>query len=166
MSPEMRMMEDQYVYISADHHLESLLTISFKVFDYTRAQRRSYYEPSTKGQTTSAHTGATSATAISSSSIDPGLAKVLTGGRSLPDHARSATPSERTGVVSRTGLDVEAQILDGGGMANTGGRGGWRSSELDIANKLRPESVEMRPTGSNDGSSPMRKPTPLRAAST
>jgi serine/threonine kinase 32 len=112
------------------------------------------------------NTGVTSTTAISSASLDPGLAKVLTGGRSLPDHpshARSATPSERTGVVSRTGLDVEAQILDGGGMANTGGRGGWRSSELDIASKLHPESVEMRATGS--ANSPSRKPTPLRASS-
>lgn len=145
------------------------LTISFKVFDYTKAQRRSYYEPSS-GQTTSAHTGATSATAISSSSLDPSLAKVLTGGRSLPDHARSRTPSERTGIISKTGLDVEAQILDGGGMANLGGRGGWRTSELDAGNKLHPDSVEMRSTGSmgggGGGNSPMRNPTPLRTTST
>jgi len=135
------------------------------VFDYTR-QRRSYYELA-PGQTTSAHTGATSATAISSSSIDPGLAKVLTGGRSLPDRsARSATPSERTGVISKTGLDVEAQIADGGGMANLGGRGGWRSSEIGgDTDRLHPDSVEMGRTGSNNGTSPMRHPTPLRSTS-
>jgi len=139
---------------------------SFKVFDYTR-QRRSYYELA-PGQTTSAHTGATSATAISSSSIDPGLAKVLTGGRSLPDRsARSATPSERTGVISKTGLDVEAQIADGGGMANLGGRGGWRSSEIGgDTDRLHPDSsLEMARTGSNNGNSPMRHPTPLRSTS-
>jgi serine/threonine kinase 32 len=141
---------------------------SFKVFDYTR-QRRSYYELA-PGQTTSAHTGATSATAISSSTIDPGLAKVLTGGRSLPDRsARSATPSERTGVISKTGLDVEAQIADGGGMANLGGRGGWRSSEIGgDTDRLHPDSsVEMARTGSNgtSGNSPMRHPTPLRSTS-
>jgi serine/threonine kinase 32 len=118
------------------------------VFDYTR-QRRTYYEPSA-GQTTSAHTGATTATAISSSSLDPGLAKVLTGGRSLHDHARSATPSDRTGVISKTGLDVEAQILDGGGMANLGGRGGWRSSELDVT---------------TSGTSPLRPSAALRSTS-
>lgn len=136
------------------------------MFDYTRAQRRSYYEPA--GQTTSAHTGNTSATAISGSTIDPSLAKVLTGGRSLGEPSRPATPSDRTGIISKTGLDVEAQILDGGGMANLGGRGGWRSSELDVAQNLYPpESAEMRATGSggSTGASPMRKPTPLRASS-
>lgn len=138
------------------------------MFDYMRAQRRSYYEPSA-GQTTSMHTGHTSATAVSNSHIDPSLAKVLTGGRSLGEPSRPATPSDRTGMISRTGLDVEAQILDGGGMANTGGRGGWRASELDVAQKLHPpESMEMRATGSagSAGNSPMRKPTPLRASST
>jgi serine/threonine kinase 32 len=137
------------------------------VFDYTK-QRRSYYEV-VPGQTTSAHTGATSATAISSSTIDPSLAKVLTGGRSLPDRsARSATPSERTGVISKTGLDVEAQIADGGGMANLGGRGGWKSSELGgDTDRLHPDSLDIGRTASNGGSgnSPMRKPTPLRSAS-
>ena len=137
------------------------------MFDYTR-QRRTYYELA-PGQTTSAHTGATSATAISSSSIDPSLAKVLTGGRSLPDRsARSATPSERTGVISKTGLDVEAQIADGGGMANLGGRGGWKSSDLGAADmdRLHPDqSGEMGRTGSNGGNSPSRHPTPLRTAS-
>jgi len=30
-------------------------------------------------------------------------------------------------------MDVEAQILDGGGMAKMGGRGQWRSSEIEMA---------------------------------
>ena len=34
------------------------------------------------------------------------------------------TPSDRVGVVSRSGIDVEAQIADGGGIANMRGRGG------------------------------------------
>lgn len=140
---------------------------SFKVFDYTRAQRRSYYSPAA-GQTTSSHTGNTSNTAVSASALDPSLAKVLSGGRSLGEPSRPATPSDRTGIISRTGLDVEGQILDGGGMANTGGRGGWRSSELDVAQKLHPGSVEMRPTASGGSGvdSPMRRPTPLRESST
>ncbi len=35
-------------------------------------------------------------------------------------------------MISKTGLDVEAQILDGGGMAKMGGRGQWRSSEIEM----------------------------------
>lgn len=82
--------------------------------------------------------------------------------------------------MSRTGLDVEAQILDGGGMANTGGRGGWRSSELDVGNHMGPggsgpggngrESIELKAnnsggSGNGMGPSPVRRPTPLRASS-
>jgi len=47
---------------------------SFKVFDFSKTQRQSYYHPA------------------------------------------PATPE--VGLVSRTGMDVEAQILDGGGIAN------------------------------------------------
>ncbi|EIW69468.1 AGC/YANK protein kinase [Tremella mesenterica] len=131
MSPETRMMEEH-----------------FKLFDYTKATRRSYYHSaSVSGQTTS---GATSTTAASLDKKPP---------RTVPKNAtqyspsRPATPSDRTGVISKTGLDVEAQILDGGGMANLGGRGGWRSSELDIPL----DSLDRR-------TSPLRQSTPLRVS--
>ncbi|GFZ46109.1 hypothetical protein JCM24511_04355 [Saitozyma sp. JCM 24511] len=164
MSPEFRMMEEH-----------------FKVFDYTRAQRRSYYQPANNAQTTSSGTTGTtgtSATAVSSGELEPAKHLVSAGhpGRSsaspgpgvgLGVSSRPATPSDRTGVISRTGLDVEAQILDGGGMANMGGRGGWRQSEID---PLRRESVEMRSTATastgNPNPSPLRQPTPLRTSST
>jgi serine/threonine kinase 32 len=101
----------------------NLLTDSFKVFDYSRAQRRSYYHPA-----------------------GPSTAPL----QSPVKVSRPGTPSDRTGVISKTGLDVEAQILDGGGMANMGGRG-WRSED-DTR-----ESVELRS---------IRNPTPLRASET
>ncbi|ORY23058.1 kinase-like domain-containing protein [Naematelia encephala] len=128
MTPEMRMMEEH-----------------FKVFDYTRAQRRSYYHPApgtgTSAQTTSATTAISSNTAVSTSPTSKTIEAPET---RMP--SRPTTPSDRTGVISRTGMDVEAQILDGGGMANLGGRGGWKSSD-----------IEMSP-------SPLRQPTPLRPA--
>ena len=46
---------------------------------------------------------------MSTQSIDPKA--------SLKLPSRPATPSDKTGLVSRTGLDVEAQILDGGGVS-------------------------------------------------
>jgi serine/threonine kinase 32 len=163
-----------------------LTRASFKVFDYTRAQRRSYYQPANNAQTTSSGTTGTtgttgtSATAVSSGGLgEPAKHLVAAGqpGRSsvspgpgvvgLGVSSRPATPSDRTGVISRTGLDVEAQILDGGGMANMGGRGGWRQSEID---PLGRESVEMRSTATastgNQNPSPLRQPTPLRTSST
>jgi serine/threonine kinase 32 len=141
-----------------------LIRTSFKVFDYTRAQRRSYYQPANNAQTTSSGTTGTtgtSATAVSSGGLEPAKHLVSAGqtGRSsaspgpgvgLGLSSRPATPSDRTGVISRTGLDVEAQILDGGGMANMGGRGG---------------STATASTG-NQNPSPLRQPTPLKTSST
>nr|ODN95157.1 AGC/YANK protein kinase [Cryptococcus depauperatus CBS 7855] len=89
MSPEMRTMEQH-----------------FKVFDYTKAQRRSYYVPASS-QTTSDITAASVAIAVAPPK---------------PEFSRAMTPSDLTGVVSKTGIDVEGQILDGGGMANVRGR--------------------------------------------
>ena len=51
--------------------------------------------------------------------------------------SRPVTPSDRTGFVSRTGMDVEAQILDGGGV----------------------KGIE---TGEDGVVSPIRQPSPLR----
>lgn len=156
----MRMMEEQYVAILIRSDP------SFKVFDFTRVQRRSYYSP-INAQTTSATTNATAVSIEAKPPLKIGPAPL-----GLP--SRPATPSDRTGVVSRTGLDVEAQILDGGGMANMGGRGGWRTSELDAGSRLglgiaSRESIEMGLTnsrGSGYGASPNRKATPLRTSST
>ncbi|KAK8869799.1 hypothetical protein IAR55_000367 [Kwoniella newhampshirensis] len=115
------------------------LEMIFKVFDYTKAQRRSYYHPATatNAQTTSTGTRATAA----STHLSP-----------IP-MSRPHTPSDRTGLVSRSGMDVEGQILDGGGMANLGGRGGWKASEIPDRGNA---SLDLRPG----------QPTPLRQAST
>lgn len=107
----------------------SLILGSFKVFDYTKAQRRSYYVPTPSQDSTIADTVAMSSNATH---LSP-----TTG------MTRSDTPSDQTGVISKTGMDVEAQILDGGGMANMGGRGGWRSSDLLGRGHT---SLDMRPT--------------------
>lgn len=154
MSPEMRMMEEQYVSLSLSSdwgHLTPRSRHSFKVFDHSRAQRRSYYHPAGNPQTTSSGTQATSSTAVSASQSpragagSPAAKSVGAGAgtgqgppdmRSLalpamPKTSRPTTPSDRTGVVSKSGYDIEAQILDGGGMANMGGRGGWRSGSDD-----------------------------------
>jgi serine/threonine kinase 32 len=76
-------------------------------------------------------------------------------------------------MISRTGLDVEAQILDGGGMANMGGRGGWRSSGLDLASAATSiaeprdrEELSQPVVGDNGSRGGIRHPTPLRASST
>ncbi|WVF72164.1 hypothetical protein IAT40_006976 [Kwoniella sp. CBS 6097] len=126
MTPEMRMMEEH-----------------FKIFDYTKTQRRSYYTPATSasaaGQTTS---NGTASTAVSSH-LSP---KAI---------SRPGTPSDRTGVISKTGLDVEAQILDGGGMANVGGRGLLKGSVADG----RQDSLDIRPANG-------KQPTTLRQSST
>ncbi|WVQ71701.1 hypothetical protein IAR50_001242 [Cryptococcus sp. DSM 104548] len=120
MSPEMRMMEQH-----------------FKVFDYTKARRRSYYTPAPQIATAE---GVTNVPADTNGALIP--------------PARPHTPSDHTGLVSKTGLDVEAQILDGGGMANMGGRGGWRSSELPDRG------------GQSIDANTARGHTPLRQAST
>ncbi|CAD6583463.1 MAG: hypothetical protein TREMPRED_003571 [Tremellales sp. Tagirdzhanova-0007] len=143
MTPEMRMMEEH-----------------FKVFEYTRAQRRSYYHPATPtdGQTTSSGTAATTITAVSL----PDQKYLADSAEPMTTHVmiRSATPSDRTGLISRTGLNVEAQILDGGGMANLGGRGGWSKTEIEeIAGN--DGSIEMRASPSY-----LRYSTPLRISST
>ena len=162
MTPEMRMMEQQYVPVELVA-IRKLTIQSFKVFDYTRAQRRSYYHPApAAGQTVSRTTATTSDTAVSlpdrkqsSSPQSHMMSQIPT----RPDSTRPGSPSERTGVISRTGLDVEAQILDGGGMANLGGRGGWRSSDIEPDGTR--ESVEMR-----SSPFPSRQETPLRISST
>ncbi|WWC61115.1 uncharacterized protein I303_103693 [Kwoniella dejecticola CBS 10117] len=128
MSPEMRMMEEH-----------------FKIFDYTKTQRRSYYHPAASGATVPSQTtsSGTTATAVSSHlSAKPAVV------------SRPGTPSDRTGLISKTGLDVEAQILDGGGMANLGGRGLRVSSQIDG----RQDSFEQR-------SNTLKHPTPLRQSS-
>ncbi|OWZ58218.1 serine/threonine kinase 32 [Cryptococcus neoformans c45] len=117
LSPEMRMMEQH-----------------FKVFDYTKAQRRSYYIPNpSQGSILSA------TAAISSPNATRPSPQI--------DITRPDTPSDQTGVISKTGMDVEAQILDGGGMANMGGRGGWRSSDLvkrgHTVSDYRPTSTKL-----------------------
>lgn len=152
MSPEMRMMETQCV----SRRIPLPLThmgFSFKVFDYTHAQRRSYYHPATPhDQTTSSGTGVSTSTAVSQPEqkhlISPQMQNI----------SRPGTPSDRTGLVSRTSMDVEAQILDGGVMANLGGRDGWKPSEIDEAGAKA--NLEMRATPS-----PLPR-TPLRATST
>ncbi|ORX39886.1 putative camp-dependent protein kinase [Kockovaella imperatae] len=72
MSPEMRMMEEH-----------------FKVFDFSKGQRKSYYVQPPAGPPPSV----------------------------FPSPSRPATPSDRIGIVSRSGLDVEGQIADGGGIS-------------------------------------------------
>ncbi|WWD15928.1 hypothetical protein CI109_100352 [Kwoniella shandongensis] len=100
-------------------------------------EQRSYYHPAgSNNQTTSTATTATA----TSSHLSP------------KPMSRPNTPSDRTGLVSRSGMDVEGQILDGGGMANVGGRGGWRVSELTERGSLDLRS--------------RNQPTPLRQAST
>ncbi|WRT67153.1 uncharacterized protein IL334_004119 [Kwoniella shivajii] len=126
MTPEMRMMEEH-----------------FKIFDYTKTQRRSYYHPAAPGAANQTTSSGTTATAVSSH-LSP---KII--------DSRPGTPSDRTGLISKTGLDVEGQILDGGGMANLGGRGLRVSSQIDT----RQDSVELRP-------SPTKLATPLRQSST
>ncbi|WVR05224.1 hypothetical protein IAU60_002236 [Kwoniella sp. DSM 27419] len=124
LSPEMRMMEEH-----------------FRVFDYAKTQRRSYYHPASgvpQGQPSSSGTTATTVSNLST--------KMVT---------RSDSADDRTGVVSKTGLDVEAQILDGGGMANMNGRGGFKSPHLDHDGQDGPD---LRP-------SPSKGPTPLRQSS-
>lgn len=118
------------------------------MFDFNRAQRRSYYQPTTNGQTTSSTTDASGSTAVSTAkkpvsrggsgnSRNADLAQPEMAQQSLAppgaiggDGYRPATPSDRTGAVSQTGYEIERQILNGGGMANMSGRGGWRHSEL------------------------------------
>lgn len=114
-------MVHSVVQTTADDH-------SFKVFDYTRVQRRSYYHPptTTSTQTTSA------ATAASSTLLPPSTKLSL----SRPD-----TPSALE-LQSQGGLDVEAQIADGGGLANVGGRGlqlnpGKPSESVEMARSVR-----------------------------
>lgn len=117
------------------------------MFDFTRAQRRSYYHPAgpETAQTDSSATAASTSTAVSNAAP---TAKHLASPLPLGLPSRPATPSDRTGLVSRTGLDVEAQILDGGGMATTGGRG-WKG-----AVETGRDSVDARMT-------PLRQPTPM-----
>lgn len=191
MSPEMRMMEEH-----------------FKVFDFNRAQRRSYYHPPANGQTTSSTTDASGSTAVSTAKKP-----MSRGGSRETDHpemaqqtlsppgaiggiSRPATPSDRTGIVSQTGYEIERQILNGGGMANMNGRGGWRHSELpggattpmrtpslshmsDAAsikapsshgsihgNRLDVQGVDDGAEIMGDGRTPGRVPSPLRSSST
>lgn len=117
MTPEMRTMEEQYVAGL------NVLTCSFKVFDYTRVQRRSYYHPP-NAQTASTATAVSTATHLS-----PGPKLSL---------SRPGTPSERAAELqSQGGLDVEAQIADGGGLANVGGRGANAGVEADSVEMSR-----------------------------
>lgn len=82
-----------------------------------------------------------------------------------PSPVRPGTPSDRTGVISRTGLDVEAQILDGGGMANMGGRGMLRGGTGSATNSIDLDNRDREELAINDGRSG-RHPTPLRESST
>ncbi|WVO20762.1 uncharacterized protein IAS62_002062 [Cryptococcus decagattii] len=131
LSPEMRMMEQH-----------------FKVFDYTKAQRRSYYVPTPSQDSTIADTVAMSSNATH---LSPTI-----------NMTRSGTPSDQTGVISKTGMDVEAQILDGGGMANMGGRGGWRSSDLlergHTSLDIRPTSTRLMTLSRKSSSEPITDP--------
>lgn len=71
---------------------------SFTVFDYTRKPRKSHYTAAiTNPQTIS------SLTATSSQLSPPTVVS-----------SRPGTPSEKTQLHSATGLDIEAQIADGG----------------------------------------------------
>lgn len=141
LSPEMRMMEQQWV--QGLLLTPSLILGSFKVFDYTKAQRRSYYIPNPSQDST-----LSAAAAISSSNAIRQSPQI--------DITRPETPSDQTGVISKTGMDVEAQILDGGGMANMGGRGGWRSSDLlergHTVSDIRPTSTKLLTTSQHSSS--------------
>lgn len=143
---------------------------SFKVFDFSRAQRRSYYTPTApNAQTTSAATGSTAVSSYTHPELDTKALAAL----SAPSPIRPGTPSDRTGVISRSGLDVEAQILDGGGMANIGGRGGWRQSDAGLnspGGERDREELDLSSSGGNGNRAErpgsVRHPTPLRTSST
>ncbi|KAJ9096215.1 hypothetical protein QFC20_006458 [Naganishia adeliensis] len=79
----------------------------FTVFDYTKKGRKSYYHP-----TATASSMATGTTLAPSTSSIP---------------VRSASPGEKTQLCSNTGLDIEAQIADGGGVA------AMRAGETDFS---------------------------------
>jgi serine/threonine kinase 32 len=121
----------------------TLANASFKVFDFSKTQRQSYYHPT---QTTGTMQTTSSATAVSTSSADLKVS-------GSPVHrlpSRPATPSDKTGLASRTGFDVEAQILDGGGMANLNGRGldGRRDGSIDVRPSPKRQPSALRPTTS------------------
>lgn len=84
-----------------------LIRRSFTVFDYTKKGRKSYYHP-----TATASSMATGTTLAPSTSSIP---------------VRSASPGEKTQLCSNTGLDIEAQIADGGGVA------AMRAGETDFS---------------------------------
>ncbi|WWC90016.1 uncharacterized protein L201_004946 [Kwoniella dendrophila CBS 6074] len=105
-------------------------------------EQRSYYHPAGASGSAANQTASsgTTATAVSSH---------LSAKMAVP--SRPETPSDRIGLISKTGMDVEGQILDGGGMANMGGRGLRVSSQIDG----RQDSFELRPNVA-------KQPTPLR----
>lgn len=104
------------------------LTASFTVFDYTRSQRRSYYRQPASHQTTSM------------SATSQSRAQSLGATDMTRSSSRPYTPSSDTGRH-----DIEAQIMEGGGMANVGSRG--IGKQLDDTNS----GIEMTPQPSMAG---------------
>lgn len=99
----------------------------FTVFDYARTQRRTYYHPpgSSKAATSLASSPATRLAANNHVTPPTQLDR-------MPSRPR--TPGDGTGVASHTGNEIEAQIMEGGGLANVGKRA-W-SSQLDHGEDL------------------------------
>ncbi|KAL1409709.1 hypothetical protein Q8F55_003705 [Vanrija albida] len=114
LTPEMRMMEEH-----------------FTVFDYARTQRRTYYHPPSSSSK-AASSSASQATRLANNHVTP-----PTQLDRLPSRPR--TPADGTGVASGTGNEIEAQIMEGGGLANVGKRA-W-SSQLDHGEDLDDDSA-------------------------
>ncbi len=108
-------------------------TASFTVFDYNRKPRKSYYTTNTaNAQTISA---LSNSTATSSRLLPPTLVA-----------SRPSTPSEKTQIHSTTGLDIEAQIADGGAYGlDHRLNGEIRSSgEAEMASLVRDKASAVR----------------------
>jgi hypothetical protein len=114
----------------------TIVSSSFTVFDYTKKGRKSYYHPTATN--TSMSTGATLAPA--SSPLD-----------------RAASPGEKTQYCSTTGLDIEAQIADGGGLA------AMRASGADTVPTTAAQTPMLSPMPTPGSIMPDRKSPDIQA---
>lgn len=119
MSPEQRAPERSETNATPApplHYAPDDADPSFTVFDYQRSQRRSYYRQP-------------SYTTASGSTAATGTGRMLTSPPSRP-----YTPSSDAGRRS-----IEAQIMEGGGMAHLGSRGIGRQLDGGSPIELSPQ---------------------------
>jgi serine/threonine kinase 32 len=122
---------------------------SFTVFDYKNSQRRTYYHPhtashqTTSGSTAVLHERSSGDQYVKKPTAVP--ATYLTPSTELsPVNPRSYTPGSDKHLASRTGHEIEQQIMEGGGLANFGSRAGAKQLETETPGSNSATTSEQR----------------------